>query len=153
MGAGIPAEQNSRDSPGMNSQQKGQRCPESPSEDCFPERNGVAMAEKESGGRRGRRGGTPILVPHWIRSHLAAAKRPPATLEKSAHVTINGWRAVSGEVYIWKGTPNWVGGSLALSGLRSPAWHQRRWAVPSPPCWAWLSSHEREGLVPTHPSA
>lgn len=60
-------------------------------------------------------------------------------------------RAVLGEVYTWKRTLGWVGGSLALSGSRSPAWHQGRGAVSSPPCRAWLRPHKREGPVFTHP--
>ena len=42
---------------------------------------------------------------------------------------------------------------LALSGPCSPAWHHGRWAVSSPPYWAWLSPRKREGLVLTHPCA
>lgn len=71
-------------------------------------------------------------------------------LEESTHVS---GRAVLGEVYIWKRTLIWAGGSLALSGPCSPAWLHGRWAVQSPPYRTWLSPRKREGFVLTQPCA
>lgn len=79
----------------------------------------------------------------WIPSHGDKDHQLP--LEESTHVAR---RAVLGEVYIWKRTLIWAGGSLALSGPCSPAWLQGRWAVESPPYQTWLSPRKREGLCP-----
>lgn len=90
------------------------------------------------------------LVLPWIRSCLAVAEATSSLWRKVPNVA---GRAGLREVYIWKRMLSWAGGSLALSGPCSPAWHRGRWAVQSPPCWTWLSPRKREGLVLTHPCA